>query len=259
MADETRVVEAGAWRDEGDISETGRLRSEPLGLTWVYSRPQAMRLAKRKMTRLNAPRRGQIRTGIYGLNGLGQRYIRVQNPELFSMADVVCEVMNVEIDFASSQVVFDVIQADTAIDAWNPAEEEGDQPAPIVRPEPTASDQEAARKPMARSVPYPTSATDSTISIVAFDATLPDGSVVSIPAGVITGLSALTTYGVFWRAADGFSAEASPSTNHMTTGSWVFIGWQATSDGSGGYPTNPPPPGGWSGDNQFERPEAVEP
>jgi len=129
-------VEAGAWRDEGDISETGRLRSEPLGLTWVYSRPQAMRLAKRKMTRLNAPRRGQIRTGIYGLNGLGQRYIRVQNPELFSMADVVCEVMNVEIDFASSQVVFDVIQADTAIDAWNPAEEEGDQPAPIVRPEP---------------------------------------------------------------------------------------------------------------------------
>lgn len=145
-------IEAGVWRDESDISDTGRVRSEPLGLTWVYSRAQAMRLAKRKMTRLNAPRRGQIRTGIYGLNGLGQRYIRVQNPELVSMADVVCEVMNVEIDFASSQVVFDVIQADVIIDAWNPAEEEGELPAPIVRPEP----EELAEPVIVSAIPYPT-------------------------------------------------------------------------------------------------------
>ncbi|WP_313044770.1 hypothetical protein [Brevundimonas sp.] len=145
-------IEAGAWRDEADISATGRLRSEPLGLTWVYSRAQAMRLAKRKMTRLNAPRRGQVRTGIYGLNGLGERYIRVQNPELSSMADVVCEVMNVEIDFTSSQVVFDVIQADVNIDAWNPAEEEGELPAPIVRPEPEALPQPS----LISAIPYPT-------------------------------------------------------------------------------------------------------
>src|SRR5690606_28785235 len=103
-------VEAGIWRDESDILERGKVRSENLGLTWVFSRSQAMRLAKRKMIRVNAPRRGQVRTGIYGLNGLGQRYIRVQNPELSSMADVVCEVLNVEIDFANGQVVFDVIQ-----------------------------------------------------------------------------------------------------------------------------------------------------
>lgn len=252
-------IEAGQWRDSAAIAKKGIERAEPLGLTTVFSRAQSMRLAKRKMSRLSAPRKGQVRADIYGLNGLGQRYIRVQNPEHPGMADVVCEVMNVEIDFAASQVVFDVIQADVNIDAWDPSEEEGEQPEPIDRPTPVPSDQEAARKPIARSVPYPTSATASTISIVAFDATLPDGTVVSIPAGSITGLTALTTYGVFWRATDGFSAEASPSTNHMTTGSWVFIGWQATSDGSGGYPTNPPPPGGWGGDNQFDRPESVEP
>lgn len=133
-------IEAGQWRDEQDISDTGKVRSETLALTWVQSRSQAMRLAKRKMTRLNAPRRGQIRTGIYGLNGLGERYIRVQNPDLTSMADVVCEVMNVEVDFTNAQVVFDVILADTNIDAWDPAEEEGAQPPPVERPDPIEDD-----------------------------------------------------------------------------------------------------------------------
>ncbi|WP_341020664.1 hypothetical protein [Brevundimonas diminuta] len=145
-------IEAGQWRDSAAIAKKGIERAEPLGLTTVFSRPQSMRLAKRKMSRLSAPRKGQVRADIYGLNGLGQRYIRVQNPELVSMADVVCEVMNVEIDFASSQVVFDVIQADVEIDAWDPAEEEGELPAPIVRPEP----EELAKPVIVSAIPYPT-------------------------------------------------------------------------------------------------------
>lgn len=246
-ADDFTEVEAGAWRDESDITATGRLRTEPLGLTWVYSRAQAMRLAKRKMTRLNAPRRGQIRTGIYGLNGLGKRYIRVRNPELISMADVVCEVTNVEVDFAASQVVFDVIQADVEIDAWDPEEEEGEQPEPAVRPDPLPSDQEPAKRPIGRSDAYPTSATASTISIAAFDAYMEDGTTISIPAGSITGLTASTAYGVFWRQSTGFAAEVSPAPDRMRSGSWIFIGWQSTGDGAGGYPPSPPPPPGWGG------------
>jgi hypothetical protein len=248
--DDFSVVEAGAWRQEADIAATGRVRSEDLSLSWVFSRSQSMRLAKRKMSRLNPPRRGQVRTGIYGLNGLGERYIRIQNPELVSMADVVCEVMNVEIDFTSSQVVFDVIQADVNIDDWDPAEEEGELPAPIERPEPVPSDQEAARRPIARSVPYPTSANEDTITVVTFDATLPNGEVVTIPAGTIPGLDPLTNYGVFWKEGVGFSVEVSPATNHMTTGSWIFIGWQATSDAGGDFPSNPTPPGGWGGSGE---------
>lgn len=243
-------VEAGAWRDESDISATGKLRSEPLGLTAVAWRPQAMRLAKRKMIRLNAPRRGQVRTGIYGLNGLGQRYIRVQNPDTASMADVPCEVMNVEIDFASAQVVFDVIQADPNIDDWNPEEEEGEQPDPVERPPGDASDQEPARTLSSRSVAYPTSSTAyDTIDIVTFTGIDIDGTLVTIPAGSITGLSELTYYGVFWKDGVGFEAEASPATNHMSTGSWIFIGWQATPDAATGtgYPGGETPPGGWGG------------
>jgi len=146
--------------------------------------------------------------------------------------------------------VFDVIQADVNIDDWDPAEEEGELPAPIERPEPVPSDQEAARRPIARSVPYPTSANEDTITVVTFDATLPNGEVVTIPAGTIPGLDPLTNYGVFWKEGVGFSVEVSPATNHMTTGSWIFIGWQATSDAGGDFPSNPTPPGGWGGSGE---------
>lgn len=131
-------TECDPWVDEDDITATGRERSEGLSLTWVQSHSQARRLAKRKMSRLQAERRGRIITGLYGLNGLGQRYIRVQNPELDSMADVVVEVMGVEFDPVSAQVVFDVILADTAIDAWNPATEEGNAVSGAERPDPEA-------------------------------------------------------------------------------------------------------------------------
>lgn len=123
-------IHCDPWRDEGAITLAGKVYSENLELTWVPSFSQARRLAKRKMSRLQALRSGQVRVGIYGLNGLGQRYIRIQNPDLQSMSDVVCEVTGVEVDFPNGQVIFDIMQADQNIDAWNPATEEG--AAPVV-------------------------------------------------------------------------------------------------------------------------------
>ena len=38
----------------------------------------------------------------------------------------------------------------------------------------------------------------------------------------------------------------------MSNPDWVFIGWQATSDTGGSYPSSPTPPGGWGGNNQLE-------
>jgi len=102
-----------------------------------------------------------------------------------------------------------------------------------------------ARIPSGRSVTYPTSATASSISIVAHDVYV-DGQTISIPAGTVSGLAASTLYGVFWRAGTGFEVETSPSPTHMTTGSWILIGdGQATGDGSGGYPGGETPPGGY--------------
>jgi len=104
-----------------------------------------------------------------------------------------------------------------------------------------------ARRPLSRSAIPISGTTDTTITMVAHTATFEDGSTESLPADTVTGLTAGSQYGVFWRAADGYEVELYPSTTHMTTGRWVFVGWARTSDG-GTYTPSPPPPPGWGGD-----------
>lgn len=244
-------VEAGTIFDQDDIeARNGVERSEPLQLPWCPSATQAMELGRRKMTRLTAERRGQVRASIYGLNGLGERFIRIQNPELASMSDVVVEVMNVELDLASAQVVFDVIKADTAIDD---GEFVPPSVPPVDRPPITPGEQEPARRLTNLSVAFPTSATADTITVVAFSGVLPDGSTLNFPAAALTGLASLTQYGIFWRADVGYAAlPGNFASNALAMGSWIFIGWQATAGSGGEYPENPTPPGGWGGDGAHQ-------
>lgn len=244
-------VEAGTLFDQDDIDDrNGVERSEALQLPWCPSGTQAMELARRKMTRLTAKRRGQVRASVYGLNGLGKRFIRIQNPELRSMADVVVEVTNVELDMANAQVVFDIVLADTEIDAGEAA---APSVPPVDKPPVVPGEQEPARRLINLSTPYPTSATSDTINIVAFSGVLPDGSTLNLPPTSLTGLASLTQYGVFWRSDVGYAAlPGNFASNALALGSWVFIGWQATSDTGGAYPTNPTPPGGWGGDGNYQ-------
>lgn len=250
-ADHFSSVEAGAWRDEQDILDTGKVRSDPLDMPWVPSRSQAMRLAKRKMIRLNAERRGQITTSLLGINGLGSRYVRVQNPDLISMADVVVEVTNIEMDLTNGRVVLDVIKADPSIDDWDSAEEEGELPVGILRPNPAPAYQDAAKTLRSASVAYPLTSDDKSITVEAFTAIGPAGEVVSFSAYVISGLDELTRYGVFWRSDAGYVVEVYPAPNNMAGGSYYFIGWMSTSDAGGEFPSNPTPPGGWGGNNEM--------
>lgn len=148
------LIDAEPWRDEAAISAMGKERSENLQLNWVDRFSQARRLAKRKMIRLNPERSGTVTAGMHGLNGLGKRFIRIQNPRVPSMADVVVEVLDVEIDFDRAQVTFQVIQADPDIDDWDYLTEEGTPP--------TATD------PLDPGSPYMPAPT-------AFDATMGDG------------------------------------------------------------------------------------
>ena len=124
------LIDAEPWRDEAAITAMGKERIENLQLNFVDRFAQARRLAKRKMIRLNPERSGQVIAGIHGLNGLGQRFIRIQNPDVPSMADVVVEVLDVEFDPSSSRVIFEVIKADPAIDDWDSEAEEGPPPEP---------------------------------------------------------------------------------------------------------------------------------
>jgi hypothetical protein len=254
-AHEYSEVEAGTY-SKAEPSPVGK--AEPLQLPWVPSAKQAMRLAKRKMTRLDAERRGSVRSTIYGLNGMGQRFIRVRNPELATMADVVLEVMNVELDLARGEVVFEVIQADVTIDD----DETVTPDTPLVpdRPPVTPGYQEPAVRPVVRGVEFPITSDEVSIGVEAFTLVKPDGTSVALPADTVTGLDALTTYGVFWREDLGYEVEAYPAPTRMQTGSYVFLGWIATSDALGAFPPPPTRPGGYGGDGAaYDRPETLEP
>lgn len=126
----------------------------------------------------------------------------------------------------------------------------GVAPPPDGANTPPARPGDPAVRPLARTPAYPTSATADTITIVEMQAVMPWGETITIPAGSISGLDPLTNYGVFWKEGAGISAEAAPANGHMTAGSWIFIGWQATSDAGGDFPSNPTPPGGWGGSGE---------
>lgn len=126
------------WRNEQDISERGRTLSQRLALPWVCSHAQARRLAKRKDAQNNATLRGTITTTLYGIRGLGDRWILIRAPDLPDLENVVVEVRGITIDLlnASCQIKFISINPN-AIDAWDPATEEGSAPtipAKLIEP-----------------------------------------------------------------------------------------------------------------------------
>ena len=122
-------VPCDPWVIDGDST-----RAAPLSLPWVTSFSQARRLAKRAAARANPAYSGYVKTGLHGLNALGQRYIRVQNPGEDGMEDVVCEVTDFSFDAVAGQVTITIISADTNIDDWNPSTEEGAPVSTIARP-----------------------------------------------------------------------------------------------------------------------------
>jgi hypothetical protein len=246
-------IEAGTYA-KAEPNPLGK--SESLQLPWVPSAKQAMRLAARKMTRLDAERRGQIRSTVFGLNGLGERYIRIQNPELASMADVVVEVMNVEFDPARAEVIFDVILADTDIDVPGTAPV---VPAPPDRPAPQPGYQQAPERPIWKDIDQPLQADTDELQIpVEYNVRLASGEMVTIPTAVIP-VAGSDNYAVFYREDEGVTAVARAASDpYFETGSRIFLGWQATPDGGGDYPTvTPPPPGsGGLGDSPAYDPPA---
>jgi hypothetical protein len=102
-------------------------------LPWVQSPSQARRLAKRKMSRLTAELRGDVTMNLYGLVGLGERYLRLRITENPALTDLIVEVSNVQIDLAALQVTYSWVTANPDIDAWNRFSEEGPaSPTPTV-------------------------------------------------------------------------------------------------------------------------------
>lgn len=136
--------------------------------------------------------------------------------------------------------------------------------APPVDPNMPPPRYQSARTPIRRTtldgtaaVLYPTKtttgATDTSIDIIEHKAWFSDAAPQDFAGGTVSGLFASTTYAVFGRNGSDYEVEVSPALTHLGDPDWVFIGWQATSDTGGAYPSNPTPPGGWGGDQQQQQ------
>jgi len=118
------------WQNSASISLLGKIRAQSMQLHWVQSHTQARRLAKRAMSRHQAVARGTLTTTLYGLKGLGERWINVTSTTIADLASAVIEVMpHPRVDLAAGRVTFNFVVIDpSAIDAWTPATEEGSKP-----------------------------------------------------------------------------------------------------------------------------------
>lgn len=112
------------WRDEASIALHGE-KTQEFYPDWCQDIGQLGRLAKRRFGRLNAPLRGTVTTNLYGLKALGERYLRLQISRRATLNDVVVEVVAPPVvDLMAQTVEFTWVQADPAIDAWDPETEE---------------------------------------------------------------------------------------------------------------------------------------
>lgn len=121
------AVDATAWRDEDLISEFGEEKPTTLENS-VPSHAQGRRLAKRLLDKTMARYRGSVTTNTRGRKIMGKRFIPLHIEEAGTVfysgpAEIV------RLKRTQTGVQFDWVRANSNVDAWNPATEEGD-PAP---------------------------------------------------------------------------------------------------------------------------------
>jgi hypothetical protein len=126
-------VPGDPWRNEDDITESGKLRSKALALISVQSHSQGRRLIKREMLRRQARVRGTIPVKLLrGFECLGHRWLRGQFSFLaeLGLSDCILEVQpdpQTDIMRGCVMIPFIVINPNE-IDAFDPDTEEGDAP-----------------------------------------------------------------------------------------------------------------------------------
>lgn len=94
----------------------------------------------------------------------------------------------------------------------------------------------------------PGTVTHDEVIVLSHVALLRGGEKITLPPGGIDNLEPGTRYGVYWRADEGYRAEAYPAMELAETGRRIFVGWHTTTEISGAYP--PPtalPPGSGGG------------
>ncbi|MBX4921006.1 hypothetical protein HJA76_15040 [Rhizobium bangladeshense] len=116
----------------------GRVLSQEANYQWVHQWRQARRLGKRDWLRLQEKVTGQLNVRLSGINSVYSRWVQLSTPKMLPRLDgKIVENRKSVLSLLQGGFVMDIMKHPTNIDAWNPALDEGQQPA--VPPRTTAS------------------------------------------------------------------------------------------------------------------------
>ena len=108
-----------------------------------------------------------------------------------------------------------------------------------------------AQKLITKTVTYPVTSDDNSITIAAFTGVTERGATISFPAQTISSLASGARFAVLWNTGTStYSAVAAPATTQMANPAYVFLGWTSTST-SGVFAGADTPPGGWGGSSSY--------
>lgn len=126
-AHDWNTVETTAWGDDSPRRTDAISPQSP-----SYS--QNRRIAKRFLSKQNAPKRGSCTTNLSGRKIRGERYIYLdlheEGYDPFDGIPAIVEVNSLQRDMSQGGVTFEWTLTDRAVDSWNPATEQG-YPAPV--------------------------------------------------------------------------------------------------------------------------------
>lgn len=136
-AHDYQLVDADAWRNEADITDSGEVRSTPLALDWVQQHSQARRLMKIAMARANPPWQGKIVTDMAGLTLINERYVHLTINEVGLTSPLIDADFEIAPDSFQATVdpqqgircSFAVIAMNQSAYDWNEGLEAGTPPA----------------------------------------------------------------------------------------------------------------------------------
>jgi hypothetical protein len=134
-AAEYAPTECDAFEDVADQLSRGRVLERMADLVTTLEWRQGRRLAKREWVRLQEKVKGALDVRLSGINGVYERWIRIQSTKIPRLNDVVVENRNARVALTSGGFRIEFVKTSENIDDWDELTEEGLEPPIPERPD----------------------------------------------------------------------------------------------------------------------------
>lgn len=123
-----QLTDADPWRNEANISATGREETRNIDVSWVIAHNQVRRLMKLASARANPEWAGQVITNLDGMRAYNERYIRLVIPD-FGIDGTFELTAPMQINVAAATCVLSVASLEQSAFDFDAELEEGNAPS----------------------------------------------------------------------------------------------------------------------------------